>query len=106
MAMIFQNLLDNALKYQSKNNHPEINISFTENPTSWTFTVQDNGIGIKEEYLESIFEPFKRLHNQSDFSGSGLGLSACKKIIENLNGQIKVESEPEKGTSFIFSISK
>lgn len=106
VTVLFQNLLGNAIKYQSKNNIPEINITFSETEIDWIFNVQDNGIGIKEEYLDLIFKPFKRLHGQSEFSGSGLGLAACKKLINNINGRIWVTSSIGEGTLVSFSIPK
>jgi signal transduction histidine kinase len=71
-----------------------------------TFSVEDNGIGIKPEYLETIFEPFKRLHNQEEYAGSGLGLASCKKIVEKLNGEIWATSELNKGTTVYFTINE
>ncbi len=106
LTVLFQNLLGNAIKYQAKNNVPNINITFSETETDWIFNVQDNGIGIKEEHLDIIFKPFKRLHGQSEFAGNGLGLAACKKIIHNLNGEIWVKSVIGEGTIVSFSIPK
>ncbi len=106
LTVLFQNLIGNAIKYQAKNNVPKIDIAFSETEKEWIFTVQDNGIGIKEEHLTTIFKPFKRLHSQSEFAGSGLGLAACKKLIDNLNGKIWVSSVPGEGTKVNFSIPK
>ena len=106
LRIIFQNLIGNALKYQHKNKVPIIKINFQDKSLHWSFTVEDNGIGIKEKYLNTIFEPFKRLHLQKDFEGSGLGLASCKKIIEKHNGEIWATSELEKGTTIYFSIKK
>lgn len=106
LSHIFQNLINNALKYQPEKATPEIKISCIDNKIFWEFTVKDNGIGIPEEYFETIFKPFKRLHLQSEYPGSGLGLAACKKLIENLNGEINVESEINIGTKIIFRIPK
>jgi signal transduction histidine kinase len=72
----------------------------------WTFSIEDNGIGLKEKYLETIFEPFKRLHVQKEFDGSGLGLASCKKIIEKHQGKIWATSVLNKGTTIHFSIKK
>lgn len=106
MTMVFQNLIANAVKYQAKDNIPQIKITHSETGTNWIFEIQDNGIGIGEEFADIIFEPFKRLHNQSEYTGSGLGLAACKKVIENLNGKIWMKSETGIGTTFTFSIPK
>ncbi len=106
LSSIFQNIIGNALKYKKENTIPEIKINFAEKADYWTFTIEDNGIGIKEEYLETIFEPFKRLHIQSEFEGSGLGLASCRKIIEKYHGKIWATSELNKGTIIHFSIKK
>ncbi|GAA4771982.1 MULTISPECIES: sensor histidine kinase [Flavobacterium] len=106
LTIIFQNLIANALKYQSGGKTPKIEVSCKENEAEWIFEIKDNGIGIEQDNLAIIFEPFKRLHNQSEFSGSGLGLAACKKVIESLKGTIKVTSEKNNGSRFIFTIPK
>lgn len=106
LTIVFQNLIANALKYQPKGNTAKIEISGRETEKQWIITVKDNGIGIEQDHLPAIFEPFKRLHTQSEFSGSGLGLTACKKIIENLKGTISVTSENNKGTVFTIELPK
>ena len=106
LSLIFQNLINNALNYQSKDTVPKIEISCFENKTNWFFEVKDNGIGIPEEYFETIFKPFKRLHTQSEYPGSGLGLAACKKLVEKMDGDIKVESEIQKGTKITIRLPK
>ena len=70
------------------------------------FEVIDNGIGIETEFLELIFKPFKRLHTQAAYPGSGLGLAAVMKMIESINGTITVRSTPDEGSVFVFSIPK
>ena len=106
ISLIFKNLINNALKYQTSESIPEIEINCIENKVDWIFEVKDNGIGIAEEYFETIFKPFKRLHLQSEFAGSGLGLAATKKLIQNLNGDIWVKSKEGEGTNFIFRLPK
>ena len=106
ISLIFKNLINNALKYQTSESIPEIEINCIEDKVDWIFEVKDNGIGIAEEYFETIFKPFKRLHLQSEFAGSGLGLAATKKLIQNLNGTIWVKSKEGIGTSFLFSLPK
>jgi signal transduction histidine kinase len=66
--------------------------------------ISDNGIGIKPEYLQSIFIMFKRLHTKNEYEGNGIGLAVCKKIVERFGGKIGVESEPGKGSSFWFTL--
>lgn len=104
--MVFHNLIDNALKYQKSDNVAAITINYTEDSKSHIFEIIDNGIGVEEEHLELIFQPFKRLHTQAEFVGSGLGLAAVKKMVESLGGQISVNSQIGVGSVFTFSIPK
>ena len=105
-SRLLQNLIGNALKYRDKDRTPEIHIGVEERDNDWIFSVKDNGIGIKEEYLEQIFVIFKRLHNKDEYTGTGIGLAVCKKIVESLGGQLWVESTLEKGSIFYFSVPK
>lgn len=102
---LFVNLLSNALKYHSAK-QIKIDIGFTEDEMAYTFFVKDNGIGIKPEYYERIFVIFQRLHNQVSYSGTGIGLAICKKIVDIHRGKIWVQSEPDKGTVFYFTLPK
>ncbi len=105
-TLLFHNLISNGLKYQNKNSTPIIKVHFKENVTHWIFSVEDNGIGIEKEHFQLIFKPFKRLHNNSEYQGNGLGLAACIKIIDRLKGKIVVDSTLGKGTTFTISIPK
>lgn len=105
-TILFHNLISNALKYQEQDQTAVIMISFIEDYTHWIFTIKDNGIGIEKEYFDQIFKPFKRLHNDSEFQGNGLGLAACSKIIDNLKGEISVDSVVGEGTTFTLKIPK
>lgn len=105
-TLLFHNLISNGIKYQNKNSTPLIKVHFKENVTHWIFSVEDNGIGIEKEYSQLIFKPFKRLHNTSEYQGNGLGLAACIKIIDRLQGSIVLDSNPDKGTTFTLSIPK
>lgn len=105
LIRLFQNIIGNALKYRSEAK-PEIKIDITPNGTKNIFSIQDNGMGIAEEYKEKIFEMFGRLHKWEEIEGSGIGLASCKKIVEKHGGQIWVESEVGKGSTFYFSLPK
>jgi light-regulated signal transduction histidine kinase (bacteriophytochrome) len=106
LTQIFQNLIGNSLKYHKKNVAPIIEIKCAENEELWTFSVKDNGIGIASEYFTKIFIIFQRLHRKEEYSGTGIGLAITKKLVENLGGKIWVESEPQNGSTFYFTIPK
>ena len=104
IVRVFQDLIDNALKFRKENETPKIHISAKKESNSWIFSVNDNGIGIEDQYFPLIFEVFKRLHAIGEYPGAGIGLAIVKRIIERHNGQIWVESCPGKGSTFYFSI--
>ena len=101
---IFINLLDNAIKYRSKNVVPHIQFHAEKKENFWQFSVSDNGIGIEDAFYEKIFLIFQRLHTREEYEGSGIGLAVTKKIIEHLGGKIHVESQFGKGTTFYFTV--
>jgi signal transduction histidine kinase len=103
LAQLFQNLIGNAIKFRSQE-PPIINISAEKQDRQWTFSLSDNGIGIASEYAETIFVIFKRLHTREEYSGSGIGLAICKKVVEHHGGRIWMESEPGKGSTFKFAL--
>lgn len=106
LRIVFQNLLSNALKYRKKEVAPVVNISSVTDQKYWTFTVEDNGIGLDMKYSDKIFIIFQRLHNNKTYKGTGIGLAHCKKILELHNGLIWVDSKPGAGSKFHFSIPK
>ena len=103
---VLHNLVGNAIKYSRKDVPPRISISVQDGIADWTIKVEDNGIGIEEEYFEKIFIIFQRLHSRMEYEGTGIGLAIVKRIIEKLNGRIRVESTPGAGSSFYFTIPK
>jgi len=106
VKMLFQNLIGNALKYQRKGMVPEISVSCEDIGEYWKFRVSDNGIGIKKEYFDQIFQIFNRLHSNDVYSGTGVGLAICRKITEQHGGTIWVESSEGKGSDFFFTFPK
>ena len=104
--LLLQNLFTNAFKFQKEGVDPEIKVSFTEDTTHYIFSVEDNGIGIEEKYLERIFKIFQRLHTRTEYEGTGIGLAHCRKIALLHKGEIWAESELGVGSKFYFSIEK
>lgn len=105
MVQLFQNLLSNAIKYNDKQK-VELRITCTPKPWANIISIEDNGIGIAPQYREQVFDIFKRLHHRDSYSGTGIGLSICKKIVHSLNGKIWIEDSKLGGTAFVFSIPK
>ena len=101
---LFQNLISNAIKFKKAEELLTINISAMKKESRWEFTIKDNGIGIEENNLKKIFEPFKKLHSQDKYDGSGIGLSTCLKIVKMHGGEIWANSTPGKGTAFYFTL--
>ncbi len=106
LIQVFQNLISNAIKFQHQEAVPKVSITYREEKNRHVFAVKDNGIGIEEEFQDQIFQAFKRLNSRQKYKGSGVGLSICKKIITNHFGEMWLESYPNLGTTFFFSISK
>ncbi len=103
LAQVFQNLILNGITFRSEE-APKIHISAERKANEWVFSVQDNGIGIDPQYSERIFEIFKRLHTREQYTGTGIGLAICKRIVERHGGRIWVESELGKGSTFYFTL--
>lgn len=103
---VLQNLISNALKYQKEKENPLVEIRATETKDYWQFAIVDNGIGIEPQFFEKIFVIFQRLHNKDEYSGTGIGLAICKKIIEGHHGRIWIESAPGQGSIFYFTVRK
>ncbi len=102
MVRLIQNLINNSIKYRSEA-PPEINILAELKNRRWEFTISDNGIGIAEEFFEQVFVVFKRLHGKGEYSGTGIGLAICRRIVERHGGRIWIKkSMSSKGTTFKF----
>lgn len=103
MQQLLQNLISNAIKY-CQDDIPTVRVWATQVNKMWTISVQDNGIGIDMQFMDRIFVIFQRLHNRSLYSGTGIGLAICKKIVERHKGQIWVDSQEGKGSTFSFTL--
>ena len=106
LKQVFQNLINNALKFNQKNTVPIIQINCESSGEDWVFSIKDNGIGIEKEYFDRIFVLFQKLNPREVYEGTGLGLAICKKVIEQHQGSIWLESEYGNGATFYFSIPK
>lgn len=104
MAQLLQNLIGNALKFRDVDRKPIIHVGLEERDEEWLFSVRDNGIGFDPKYRDRIFLIFQRLHNKSKYPGTGIGLSICKKIIEQHGGKIWVKSKVGQSTTFYFTL--
>lgn len=105
VRQLFTNLITNGLKF-NKSGNPTITIKVDDNESEYTFSVNDNGIGISKEYHEKIFQLFERLHTTAEFEGTGAGLAICNKIVENFGGKLWVESQAGTGSTFYFTYPK
>ncbi|MFD3415070.1 ATP-binding protein [Streptomyces cyaneofuscatus] len=105
MVMLWQNLIGNAVKFRRPGETPRIHITAAREAGLWRFTVTDNGIGIPPEYAEKIFVIFQRLHTKDTYSGSGIGLAMCKKIVEFHGGTITIDPDYRNGTRMTFTLA-
>lgn len=103
LVQLFQNLIGNGIKF-CQQDCPRVQVRALRRQTDFLFQIEDNGIGIKAQYLDRIFEVFKRLHTRREYPGTGIGLAICKKIVLRHGGQIWAESIPKQGTTFSFTI--
>ena len=103
LVQLFQNLIGNAIKFRN-GEVPKIRIRSKKENGRWVFSIKDNGIGIDAEFKQRIFEIFQRLHSKDKYPGTGIGLAICKKIVERHNGEIWLESQSDKGSTFYFTL--
>jgi signal transduction histidine kinase len=102
---VLQNLIANGIKFNT-NSTPEVRINCITMADKYVFSVSDNGIGIDEVYKDKLFQMFKRLHTDTEYEGTGIGLAVCKKIVEFYGGIIWMESKPGEGSSFFFTLPR
>lgn len=106
VSEVFSNLISNAVKYSKKDIRPVILLGYADKGDFYEFYVKDNGIGIEKQYHDKVFQIFQRLHAKGEYEGTGAGLTIVKKIVENHGGKIWLDSEPDKGAAFYFTIPK
>jgi len=99
---LFQNLVENALKYTDGDPHVDISVTLSDDTIECA--VADDGIGMEPSHLDDIFEVFQRLHTREEFDGTGIGLSICRKIVDRHDGEIRVESTPGEGSTFFVTL--
>lgn len=105
LILLMQNLISNGIKYNNKA-LPQIHVSAKQNTNEWIIAIQDNGIGISPDYFSKVFEIFRRLHTQEEYPGNGIGLAICRRVVERHGGKIWIESDPDQGSTFYFSLPK
>lgn len=106
MHQLFQNLIGNALKYAG-DQPPVVDVNAARNPANpgyWQFTVSDNGIGFDPKFADRVFVIFQRLHARNEYSGTGIGLAVCKRVVVRHGGRIWAESQPGVGSTFRFTL--
>jgi PAS domain S-box-containing protein len=104
MVRLLQNLVGNAVKFHKPDEHPRVHVSAERHGKEWMIRVTDNGIGFPPQEAENLFKPFRRLHRATDYPGSGIGLAACKRIVEGYGGRIGAESQVGQGATFWFTV--
>jgi light-regulated signal transduction histidine kinase (bacteriophytochrome) len=103
LVQLMQHLIGNGIKYHGDES-PYVYVSAELNGSEWTFSVRDNGIGIDPKYHDRIFEIFKRLHDQKDYPGTGIGLAVCRRVVDRHGGKLWLESEAGHGSVFRFTL--
>jgi light-regulated signal transduction histidine kinase (bacteriophytochrome) len=103
LTSVFQNLISNAIKFRGEQ-PPAVRITATRRDDDWLFSVADNGIGIEPEFADRVFVIFQRLHDRTQYAGTGIGLSMCRKIVERYGGRIWLDTEYHEGAKFNFTL--
>jgi len=106
MTSVWENIIDNALKYTGKNDNPKIEIGYNDSKDSYEFYIKDNGVGFDPGYKNKLFGVFQRLHLDKEFRGTGIGLATVKRIIDRHGGTVRAEGEVDKGAVFYFTLPK
>jgi signal transduction histidine kinase len=104
LVQLFQNLLGNAIKFRRPGVMPKVHVGARRDGGNWVFSVKDNGIGMAAKYYERVFLIFQRLHNREEYAGTGIGLAICKKIVEQYEGRMWIDSTVGQGSTFYFSL--
>jgi signal transduction histidine kinase len=106
LIQLFQNLLENAVKFCPKDRTPKIQIRSAVKASFLEISIKDNGVGIDPEFHEIVFEVFQRLNRREEYEGTGIGLSICKKIVEKHDGKIWLDSQKDVGSTFYFTLPR
>jgi signal transduction histidine kinase len=104
LNQVLENLLRNAWKYTARREEAEIEFGFREEPAGTVYFVRDNGVGFDPRYADLLFRPFQRLHSQSDFPGTGVGLATVQRIITRHGGKIWAQGGTDQGAEFSFTL--
>ncbi|GAA3213406.1 CHASE3 domain-containing protein [Dactylosporangium siamense] len=106
LTMLWQNLISNAIKFRHPERDPVVRVTVAEAGARWQFSVEDNGIGIDPRFADKIFVIFQRLHSRETYSGTGIGLAVCKKVVEFHGGEIRLDDTYSDGARFIFTLPR